>query len=199
MQLYRARVEGREPGVIMHSTAGMAGMVGGDGPRKELQKLTNVTAAKRGQAQHHRIAQIETDFSIYWDAENRPHLPPALFRAVIEKAARMTKDGPRVRRGVRVLGATFDAPQNEGLDRPGIVERAIFTTVVKVGRSSNIRARARFYPWSAEVTIGASKVADRDALFEWLSRAGSLIGVGDWRPDCSGVHGCFDVVDLEPV
>jgi len=196
LRTYMATVVGLEPGVLMHSTAGMAGMSGREAQRRELAKLAKVTAGKRTPPQNHRMAQIETDFSIYWDHNERPYLPPATFRAAIEKAARMTKDGPRVRRGVRILATTFDSPVIDGRDRPEIIEAAMFSTVVRVGRQSVIRTRGLFYPWQATITIAADDAANQDDLAEWLTRAGNYIGVGDWRPDCSGVYGRFIVDDI---
>ena len=186
---YSIEITGESPGVIMHSTDGM---IDTDPRVKELRVLTKKTASKRTSGEIDRISQLETDLSIYW-REGRPHLPAANVRAAIEKAARTLKDGPRVRRGLLVQGVTFRSSVFDGdTPRDAILEAVRFVRPVKVGRSTVMRTRALFPDWSATVTVDAlDELVDAEALQRWAGIAGRLIGIGDWRPDCSGEYGRF--------
>ena len=197
--LFRACVEGLPPGVLMHSTAGMAGLTSGSPIlRKELDRLTKITASKRTPDQNQRIAEIECEFAIYWQA-GRPIIPAPVFRSAIEQAARVTKDGPRVRRGLQVLGTTFDSPiltATDG-DRDAIITAAATQHVVKVGLQRLIRTRGGFPEWTATMDIRVGPDIDETDLETWVQRAGAMIGICDWRPDKSGEHGRFTLTALD--
>ena len=61
-----------------------------------------------------------------------------------------------------------------------------------------MRTRALFRDWRATITMDAlDEFVDARALEQWATIAGRLIGLGDWRPDCSGVHGRFAVESVE--
>ena len=135
----------------MHSTAGMSGLTSGSPElRKELSRLTNVTTSKRTPDQNQRIAEIECEFAIYWQAD-RPIITAPVFRSAIEQAARVTKDGPRVRRGLQVLDTTFDSPLITAAngDRHALITAAATQHVVKVGQQRIIRTRGGFPEWRA--------------------------------------------------
>ena len=58
-----------------------------------------------------------------------------------------------------------------------------------------LRTRAHFdCPWSV---VGVADVdpeqVDRDQLTAWLATGGHCVGLGDWRPEKSGLFGKFDV------
>ena len=194
--VYRAHLIGEAPGLLMHSTQGMAGLGGNVGLKSELRELTKITASKRTDAQNHRIAEIEAELAIYWSG-GQPRLPASVFRAAIEAAARMTKDGPRVRRGLQVIGTTFASSIVNGHDRAAIIEAAIRQDVVRVGQQRVVRTRAWFEDWAATVDIRANDAVSLADLQAWLERAGSMVGVGDWRPDKSGEFGRFAIDSIE--
>ena len=64
-----------------------------------------------------------------------------------------------------------------------------------VNRKRILRSRARFdCPWSV---VGVADVdpelVDSDQLTAWLATGGRRVGLGDWRPEKSGLYGRFDV------
>ena len=140
------------------------------------------------------MARLEIDMAIYWRSDV-PYMPAANIRAVIETAARLTKDGPRVRRGLVVRAVEFASSDiAECTDRDQIVQKVRFQNVVKIGQRSIVRTRALFTEWSVTATIEVlDELVDAEALRGWLDTAGRLIGMGDWRPDKSGDHGRFVV------
>ena len=198
LSTYLIRIVGQHPGTIMHSTRGMI-----DSDKRVIalrQLVKRTTASKRTEAETNRIAQLETELSIYWD-DGQPILPAANIRAAIEKGARTLKDGPRVRRGLTVDSVAFHSDDYPaGASIAEIVEATRFVSPVKVGRSTVMRTRALFKSWRADITIKAmDDMVDAAALKRWFTIAGNMIGIGDWRPDCSGSHGKFDVVSVERV
>jgi hypothetical protein len=60
----------------------------------------------------------------------------------------------------------------------------LFVKCVRVGKARNIRVRPRFTNWSAEgtVTVHDDKVISQETLQQIFTAAGSLAGLGDWRP-----------------
>ena len=60
------------------------------------------------------------------------------------------------------------------------------------------RARAKFdCPWSVVALADVDpELVDRAQLTSWLALGGRRIGLGDWRPEKSGVFGRFDVEDV---
>ena len=193
---YTLTIVGEPPGMLQHSTAGM---VDADQRVQELRALVAKSkASKRTGAEIDRIASLETELSIYW-RDDRPHLPAANVRAVIEKAARTLKDGPRVRRGLLVQTVRFDcADYAPDTSKAEIIKEAHFPSPVKVGRATIMRTRALFREWRAEVVVDClDELVDSLALERWANIAGRLIGLGDWRPDCSGEYGRFTVESIK--
>ena len=74
-----------------------------------------------------------------------------------------------------------------------------YTVPVVVQRSRILRTRAKFdIPWfcTFEVDVDDEQI-DQSHLLEWLDIAGRQIGVGDWRPEKSGMFGRFSASDIE--
>ena len=55
-------------------------------------------------------------------------------------------------------------------------------------------------PWSCTFEVDVDdEVIDQSQLLEWLDIAGRQIGLGDWRPEKSGMFGRFAESDIERV
>ena len=196
IKTYTLTIVGEAPGMLQHSTAGM---VGADSRVQDLRALVAKSkASKRTTADIERIASLETELAIYW-RDDRPHLPAANVRAAIEKAARTLKDGPRVRRGLLVQTVRFGcADYAPDTSKAEIIEGARFVAPVRVNRATVMKTRALFREWRAEVVMDClDGLVDSAALERWATIAGRLIGIGDWRPDCSGEYGRFTVESIK--
>lgn len=71
---------------------------------------------------------------------------------------------------------------------------------VKIGpwdnRVSDLRFRAEYLDWVAVLTFRYNPAAiSLEAIHNLLAIAGSLYGVGEWRPTRNGVNGLFSVID----
>ena len=113
-----------------------------------------------------------------------------------EASARKGRQGPLVREGLMIERVSFryDVERyGEALEE--VVKTAQFTAPVVVNGKRILRTRAKFdCPWSV---VGVADVdeelVDKAKLTAWLARGGRRIGLGDWRPEKSGVFGRFDV------
>ena len=76
-----------------------------------------------------------------------------------------------------------------------------YTVPVVVNRSRILRTRAKFDPeWSCTFKVDVDdEMIDLSQLLEWLDIAGRQIGLGDWRPEKSGMFGQFAEPEIEKV
>lgn len=66
--------------------------------------------------------------------------------------------------------------------------------VVLNGKTSDIRYRAEFLNWKATVRFEYDPtVLSHEQFVQIFSRAGKFVGVGEWRPERNGVHGCWKI------
>ena len=113
-----------------------------------------------------------------------------------EASARKGRQGPLVHEGLMIERVPFryDVERyGEALEE--VVKTAQFTAPVVVNGKRILRTRAKCdCPWSV---VGEADVdeelVDKEKLTAWLARGGRRIGLGDWRPEKSGVFGRFDV------
>ena len=196
--LYEVRIEGESP-VIHHSGLG----IDPETPiNREIAKITTKKASQRTSVENIRLRDLETIRSLWLTDEQQPEIPTAALRAVIEAAARKFKEGPSVREGMIVLESRFLYDSEKyGTDVEQLAKTTQFTVPVRVGQSRVLRTRARFNPpWSVEFTLDVDEeLIDRENLHKWLELGGRRIGLGDWRPQKSGVCGRFRVASIEAV
>ena len=191
---YAVKINGTAP-LIQHATTGMnddhPGVV-------ELKTLAKKKGSNRTDEDKKRMRDLESILSV-WERDGQVTVNPAALRACIEAAARTLKQGPQVRRGLRVdynVDFKHDVP---GKDFVEVAINAKWTTDVKVGQSRIMRTRAKFDDWSVVFKVNAEdSLVDQQQLETWLKIAGEQIGIGDWRPDKSGFYGTFDTEYVEP-
>ena len=171
--------------------------------RSPLSREIAAIAAKRGgdrtEVDEQRLRQLECRRSLYLGADDRPTLPEAALRAMIETAARKTRQGPLVREGLMIEGVRLDYDvERYGESVEELSTKAQFVAPVVVGRTRILRTRAKFdCPWSvAGVADVDEELVDLDKLQRWLAVGGRRVGLGDWRPQTSGHYGRFDVKDV---
>ena len=186
---YQVKLTGDTP-IIQHNGNGI------DPQNPYNQRIAQLAAKKASQrtvSEEREIRECEVLKSL-WTAKDLPTIPMAALRSCIEKAARKLKHGPRVREGLLVLSTefTWDA-EKYGTTLEEIASKCQFTVPVVVQRSRILRTRAIFEtPWSLDATIEVDpELVDKNSLATWLDIAGRRVGLGDWRPEKSGVYGRF--------
>ena len=193
--LYAVKIDGLSP-IIHHSATGLDPLL----PINiEKAEITSRRGSNRTEADDARLRQLETVASLWLDSNERPAIPAAAIRSVIETGARKLRQGPNVREGLVVTRTAF----TYDVDRYGAGLEALqtssqFTIPVVVQRNRILRTRAKFdTPWTCEFDLDCDDdLVDEAKLRQWLDIAGRRIGLGDWRPEKSGEYGRFETVSV---
>lgn len=157
----------------------------------EWTKLLAAVTGKRNKTDedHEEVARLEWNGSLYFDDATGPFLPGDNVRRSLLDAARLSKEGKKIERGVLRVSRR-NALQYEGpRDRSGMWSDPRFRhrAIVKVGQSKVVRTRPKFVGWSADVTVDYdSAVIDRRDLLRIAQAAGQYIGLCDGRPFFGG-------------
>lgn len=193
--LYEVSIKGLRP-ILMHSSAGI------DEQHPTKKAIKEITERKpRTESDNERIAELECQLSL-WHNGTEVAIPPSAIRATIEAAARKSKEGPLVREGMIVSEVgrfEYDRQRyGETLDELGKSTQHRVPVVVNRGRI--IRTRAKFDEWAVSFVLDCDdELIDMPRLEKWLDIAGRRIGLGDWRPACSGDYGRFAFDAVIPV
>ena len=179
-------------GLIQHSALGIDTSLA---LNIEKSQLTRKKGSNRTAPDEHRIKAIETELAFWLNSQQQPIIPASAFRSCIETAARKLKQGTQVREGLVVLsdGLLQYDEARYGKTLAELCNTTQFTVPVVVQRARLLRTRPLFEPpWSATFRIDVdTELVDKTQLETWLDIAGRRIGLGDWRPEKSGMYGTF--------
>ena len=195
---YRVTIEGVSP--LIHNNLS-SGLDTRSPAKLEIAEISKKRGSNRTVVDDQRLADLEAQVSLYLDDSGRADYPASAVRAMIEGAARKTKQGGNVREGLVVESCRFIYDEERyGTTPEDLGRNAQFTVPVKVQQARVLRTRARFdLPWSLNVTLDCDdELIDAGMLERWLDLGGRRIGLGDWRPACSGQHGRFKAT-VEPI
>ena len=162
----------------------------------EIAEIAAKKGGNRTEVDDLRLRELECQRSLYLGADGEPTLPEAALRSLIEAGARKTKQGTLVREGLMIERVEFRYDvERYGSSLEELRTKTQFVVPVVVQRQRIARTRARFdLPWSV---VGVADVdpdlVDEAKLTAWLALGGRRIGLGDWRPEKSGLFGRFDV------
>lgn len=153
-----------------------------DPATKALKKVTG----KRNKTDddHEQIARLEFAGGLYLDPDVGPYIPGENIARALVDGAKLTKMGVKVTRGVfistDVNPLAYDGPRDEQkLWDAGWRHMAS----VKVGTNRTMRCRPWFPKWKVQADgVLDPSVLELDDLAAIADNAGSLIGLGDWRP-----------------
>lgn len=153
-----------------------------DPATKAVRKYTS--KRKKTDEDHEMIARLEFAGGLYLDPDVGPYIPGENIARCLVDGAKLTKMGVKVTRGVfistDVNPLSYQGPRDdEGLWKAGNRHMAS----VKVGTSRMMRCRPWFPTWSVQADgMLDPSVLELDDLSTIADNAGSLIGLGDWRP-----------------
>ena len=194
---YRITVSGVSP-IIHHN--GAAGLDTRSAVSREIAAIAAKRGGNRTAADDERLRELEAQRSLWLDEGGAPTIPAAAIRSSIEAGARKRKQGTQVRGGLVVLSSAFKYDKKKyGADVEKLGRSTQYTVPVVVKSSRILRTRARFdMPWSCTFEVDVDdELIDQSQLLEWLDIAGRQIGLGDWRPEKSGMFGRFTVSDSD--
>lgn len=154
-----------------------------DPAAKAVKKLTG----KRNKTDddYMELARTEWEGSLYFDDVAGPYLPADNIWRCLYDGAKKHKLGPRVKEGVLITTVVnpvgYKGPRT--LAQLWKDENFRHNSSVKVGPSRTTRCRPQFREWRVEADgIIDTAVLDIEQLRLIADTAGSVIGLGDWRP-----------------
>lgn len=147
---------------------------------------------------HLEIDRLEFEGGLYWDEELGPYVPETWVRKAVIEAARITKSGMKVERGLLGIEPRgripikYDGPRDvAGLYTGGFRHR---TTVKLNGKNRVVRCRPMFPQWEIDVElICAGDQLDEAEVIKFITDAGMSQGIGDGRKIGMGR---FEVTEL---
>lgn len=157
---------------------------------KQLKKVSGKRI--KTEADHEEMARIEFEGGLYFDEETGPYIPGANIHACLLKAARMTRQGPAVERGVVVVSEVHPLAYNGSRTVEGLWKDKNFVSRLSVGVTTSrvMRTRPKFPQWALEADLIVDDgQLDLDQITSIAEKAGQMIGLGDYRPR----FGRFDV------
>lgn len=176
---FRISMTGTQP-LLMHN-AQLS-----DPLNRYAKALAEITSKRKKTDEDHReMARREWAGGVYFEPVGYIHIPGANIERMLLDAARLSRDGKSVERGLFVTDqhcrVEFDGPQE--LTKLIDDENYRFRASIKVGQQRVMRTRPMFRQWSlvAEGVFDEEQITpDRLPLF--AERGGRLVGLGDWRP-----------------
>jgi len=140
---------------------------------------------KRGKTteNHEEIMRAEWELGMYKTADGQPGLPGLNFEAAIRRAAMKSKKGKLVQEGVMVLDEISPVVHPGPRSMDALFKVAADVRSVVVGGKRITRTRPIFRTWKIVFTIQHDpEILDASDVMEFVSTAGKLIGIGDFRP-----------------
>ena len=203
MQQHRIIINGDSPLITNDVITGMD-----DTSEANIEKnvLNRKKESNKTESEKARIRELECLTSIWTTLRGEVGIPERALRSMIEASAKTLRQGPQVRQGLRVIRSdfTYDT-ERYGTTKAEIAKTAQFTMPMsprgKGGGGKINKTRAMFdLPWSCSFVVDTDKeLVDAGQLEIWLDIGGRRIGLGDWRPDKSGVYGMFTAESIDPI
>ena len=179
MRTLKVKIAGKAP-LLMHSDRFA-------NPLDPLTKAHKELTSKRKKTDEDHLAIARSEFigGCYWNKDAGFFIPGQNLDACLIAAAKLQKLGVKFKQGVQVIedeltldGFNSKSPADlwENLDHVDV-------RGVKVGQAKVMRYRPIFRKWSTAATVAFNEeVVSESDVRKALIDAGSLIGLGDYRP-----------------
>lgn len=176
---FKISITGTAP-LLMHS-ARLANPL--DPTARAVKKIS----AKRLKTEedYEEMARLEHAGALYLIPGVGPYLPGENIARCLVDAARITKQGVKVSRGVLVTTDENPISYKGPRTADALWENENFRLIapVKIGTARIMRTRPMFREWVLEAEgILDPAVINLDDLADIATTAGQMIGLGDWRP-----------------
>jgi hypothetical protein len=154
-------------------------------PLNKWSKAIKQISSKRAKtdADYEEMARLEFMAGLYLD-ESGPIIPAFMADALVVNGAKKSKEGMTAKSGCFCLEhAKLEYSGPRTAVELWEDEQFRFSAIVRVGQARVSRMRPIFREWSAVLTLHVEDTMVNIArVDEWLSAAGTQVGVGDWRP-----------------
>lgn len=169
-------------------------------PLDEVAKAMKRISSKRTKTEedHEELARLEHMGGLYFDSDAGPYLPGQNFERCLVDAARITKSGKKIERGVfvetNVNPVAYRGPRTvEGLWKD---DNFRHSASVKIGTNRVTRTRPQFRDWTVDAEgVYDPAVINLEELAEIAGTAGRMIGLGDWRPRFGRFEATVEKID----
>lgn len=148
---------------------------------REMKKISG--KRNKTEADYEELARLEFLGGLYVN-DGGPCVPGELVEAALVEAAKKMRRGNQAKAGIIVDG-TFALEYDGPRDPQQLWETPAFRLVagVKIQRNRIMRTRPIFHEWACEVAIDfLPGQLNRSEVEELAATAGSIVGIGDWRP-----------------
>ncbi len=150
--------------------------------------------AKNGGNKGHKIRQPHQEYEqSKYIVDGKDCFPCIAFKKALMEAGKQQKMGTALRRSVIIAGEFVEINSDKPVcDRRG----------VKLGQGKSkvlaLRYRAKYNNWSANLVIlYEEESVTNEQVLSYLSKAGQVVGVGDFRPACDGNFGRFEIKEVK--
>lgn len=178
MEQFTLHITGDLP-LLMHNNVTVNPL---DEQTKAIKKYTSKRT--KTEEDHLMIQRLEWEAGLYYDDDLGPYIPGVNFGICLRDAAKLTKQGTTVTRGVVIAEERLPLEFDGRRDIKSLWERNLKDyRVVGNQQNSVMRCRPMFPKWSLTVPIILeTSLLARDELLDIAHRAGKMIGLGDYRP-----------------
>lgn len=179
MSRFRMTCTGTKP-LLMHNSRLSNPL---DDVTKSLKRITSKRT--KTDEDYEEMARLEHAGGLYFKPGLGPYLPGQNFERCLVDAARITKAGKKIERGVFIESDVNPIAYEGPHDADGLWGDQNFRHMasVKVGTSRVTRCRPQFREWVADAEgYYDPAVINLEELREIATTAGTMIGLGDWRP-----------------
>jgi len=128
---------------------------------------------------------VEFEGCLYFSDEVGPYIPGENIERCLREGAKFTKMGKAIQRGLTIIDLEVPLLYNGPRDLEKLLDDPNFRLrkPVRVQASRPIRTRPKFSDWELEVEAEIDpKVLDVDQIATIAEHAGSMEGLGDYRP-----------------
>jgi hypothetical protein len=170
--------------------------------KERAEKMATGSQAKRGKARPLRNYEQEFRRAQHFSENGKNGIPAMAFRIALISACRLVD----FKMTLAKLSVFIKADDYEA-DGTGLVPingepQMIRNHVRNSGGTSDLRVRAKFWPWSATVHVSYdAEQFSADDIANLMHRAGLQVGIGEGRPDAKNSGsagmgwGTFEIVN----
>lgn len=164
-------------------------------PLNKFAKALKQVSSKRTKtdADYEEMARIEFTAGLYMGKDG-PIIPATNMDSTLINAAKKSKEGVLAKSGVFCVEHAvlqYDGPRS--VDELWADDNFRYSALVRVGMARIARMRPIFREWTAVIKLNVEEsVVNPARIDDWLIAAGSVVGLGDWRPQ----HGRFEAKRL---
>lgn len=126
-------------------------------------------------------------------------IPHYMIQACFRKGASALKSlGKKFSAGVMVSDNSFLMHSKVTLSLEEQANVCRFQNVVVVNKTSSIiRVRPYFTQWYTDIQLDCdTQIINKQQIIDSINIAGRLCGLGDWRPNRSGIYGRFEAKEI---